>query len=92
MSIFYTLGYIYFGPQLDTTCFVVKDGPKCIAKYSLINLSWFYDNHLKLFGRIILLTTRNYNKIFTHTMLSHQTVRVCAQKIGWLVVQQLLKS
>ena len=36
LEYFIHVGRYYFGPQSKTTCFVVKDGPKCIAKFSPI--------------------------------------------------------
>ena len=82
-----------FGAQSETTGFVFKDGPKCIAKFSPIGQFIMVLRHPpNTFFRIIFPMTREYHKIFSHTILSHQVIGVCVQKIGWLAVQQLLKT
>ena len=90
---FVHIGTYIFGPQSETTGFVVKDGPKCIAKFSPIGQFIVVLRHpLILHWRIILLMTRECHKIFNHTILNHPMVGVCVLKIGELVVQQLSMS
>ena len=83
LEYFLHVGTYIFGPQLETTGFVVKDGPKYIAKFSPIGqFIVVYDTHLILLWRVILPMTREHYKIFNHTMLSPPMVGVCVQKIG----------
>ena len=64
---FLHVGTYIFGPQSETTSFVVKNGPNVLLNFLLLeNSLWFYNTHLILLWRIILPMTREYHKIFNH--------------------------
>ena len=89
LEYFVHVGTYIFGPQSKTTGFVVKDGPKCIAKFSPIGQFIMVLRHAPNTSlENSLPMTREHHKIFSHTILSHPVVGVCLQKIKWLVIQQ----
>ena len=80
----------YFGPQSKTIGFVVENEPKCMAKFFIGQFTMVLRHPPNTSLENNFANDKGTHKLCSHIILSHPMIRLCVQKIRWLVVEELI--